>query len=480
VVGGFLAEFEISINTWAGRTTLILEDDVEVRNFQLDIDPHDKKLSLGAWNALIDELSSVSTSLPWGLSPGGAEGRTTVDALATVHPAIIENLISPFLRLLRLFVSQPPIRTIRKRAFRPLDFSRAADLRTLRSLSRRPLVLAKMRGLGLDAKNTDGGKSLLDQPENGSSLDHPVTRYFAFLLDKVGGRLQSTSEALRRPAGHGVSDPGAKTYAGQLADRVDKAWDEIRNIRSAAIFCDIQPEAFNETALQALPDHPLYLAIHRIGRQLAAPGLAYAPGQEILSALKHSYDLFELAVLYRLVAALKDILGPKWSVVATAPITRLPHEDRPSDRSSWCWTNGSNDSVELVYQALFKAASSSESSDGYESISGQYVPDFALIFRRAGKPASWLILDAKYRSGRKSIHEGLGDVHRYRDALRVSGLPAYAAYIVVPALQQDVALYGTQDYRAHHKFGAISLYAADWVLPIRDWLTKSARPPEQR
>jgi hypothetical protein len=219
-----------------------------------------------------------------------------------------------------------------------------------------------------------------------------------------------------------------------------------------------------------LPDHPLYLAIHRVGRRLAEPGLAYALGQSVVSALKHSYDLFELAVLYRLVAALGDALGPGWRPVSNSALRRHPHEDRPSDGSNWSRTGPRDESVELVYQALFNAAASSTSPDGFASISGQYVPDFVIIYRRKESPVSWIILDAKYRSSRKSIHDGLGDIHRYRDALRLSQHPAGAAYIIVPALEKEAALYGTQSYRQAYGFGAISIYEKDWVSPIRDWL----------
>jgi hypothetical protein len=57
-----------------------------------------------------------------------------------------------------------------------------------------------------------------------------------------------------------------------------------------------------------------------------------------------------------------------------------------------------------------------------------------------------------------------------RDALRLSQRPASAAYIIVPALQEQAALYGTQDYRQTYGFGAISICEHDWVSPIRDWL----------
>jgi hypothetical protein len=52
----------------------------------------------------------------------------------------------------------------------------------------------------------------------------------------------------------------------------------------------------------------------------------------------------------------------------------------------------------------------------------------------------------------------------------LSQRPASAAYIIVPALQEQAALYGTRRYRQAYGFGAISICEEDWVSPIRDWL----------
>jgi hypothetical protein len=123
-----------------------------------------------------------------------------------------------------------------------------------------------------------------------------------------------------------VPDEAARTYARQLADSAERALRKIQDMQKARVFRGIQPEALSDTTLQVLPDHPLYLAIHRVGRRIAEPGLAYAPGQNVVSALKHSFDLFELAVLYRLVAALADALGPSWRPFSSSLVRRHPHE----------------------------------------------------------------------------------------------------------------------------------------------------------
>jgi hypothetical protein len=465
----FIAEFERLIDVWAGRTEFLLQDGSTRHSLTLDIGP--KKLGLGpsAWDDLIEELSSISTSLPWGMSPGQAAGRMTQDALAAVHPAIIEQQLPVFLQLLRQILSDPPSLMLRVRTVRPLSMSRGADRQTIRWLSRHPLELAGLRGAA-PADWPPNPRALADQPKLIRSFDHPMTRYIAFLLKRVHARLDATATSLRSAPQHGVPDPSVSMYAQQLALNVDRGKMAIDAVLKSNLFRTVKSEPATDTVLQSLPDNPLYSAIHRVGRRLANPGLAYAPGQDIYSALKNSYDLFEIMVLYRLVTLLGFALPPQWHATSEAHIRRLPLEDRPPDGAIWAWEGPDDHLLELVYQPRFPPARPPPDKRLYSSLTAQGVPDYVLALWKGNEIISWVILDAKYRSGRRSVHEGLSDIHRYRDSLRICSAQAAAAYIVVPHLQSDAALYGDPDYVDAHHFGAMVIYETGWANPILSWL----------
>jgi hypothetical protein len=469
----FIGIYERLIDTWAGRTVFVLRGGLTPQQIHLDIGPHEKKLGVGAWEELIQELSQISNTLPWGMSPGAAAGRITPDALASVHPAIIEQQLPIFCRLLRRLLADPPIQTFRIRTVRPLDVSRRADLRTVRWLSNHPLELAGIRGLATEDQRPNP-RALVDQPEIQESRDHPVTRYVAYLLERVRRRLVTTVASLRQPAGHGVPDPSATIYARQLAENVELAVREIERVQRAPLFHAVRPEPLTDSVIQSLPDHPLYSAIHRVGCQLISPGLAFAPEQDIYSALKHSYDLFELAVLYRLVAGVSAGLPPDWHLTDQGSVKRLPREDRPPDGSIWIWTGPDEQELEMYYQARFASAVGPPDIRPFSSLSVGRVPDYVLVYRRSNVIVRWIILDAKYRSSRHSIHEALGDIHRYRDSLRMSGRAADAAYIIVPCLQDDAELYGRSDYLKAHQLGAISTSDDSWIDPIWNRLQLSS------
>ncbi|WP_322186847.1 nuclease domain-containing protein [Fulvimarina sp. 2208YS6-2-32] len=473
----FVAVYEQLIDVWAGRTSFMLKDGDAEQWLTLDIGPNERKVGLSAWEDLLEELSTVSANLPWGMSPGQASGRLEPDALSAVHPAIIENQLPTFLNLLRRIVADPPSASVRVRTVSRLSLSRAVDRKTVLWLSRRPLELVGVMGKA-PAGYSPNSQSLVDQPSVLRSLDHPVTRYIIFLTLKVRKRLVFTRDKLRSTSGHGVPDPSVIAYARLLSKKVDTALTALDGIVNSNLFRVVPPSPPTDSVLQSLPDHPLYSAIHRVGRHIAEPGLAYAPGQDIYSALKHSYDLFELLVLYRLVAAIEAALASTWKATKEAPIEQFPFEDRPADRSLWSWTGPCGERLELIYQARFQPARKPPDQRRYASLSSQAVPDYILAFWKDGELVSWLILDAKYRSGRQPIQEGLGELHRYRDALRLSSHPASGAYIIVPNLQEGATLYGEQEYQSSHNFGAINVYNKSWFQQILAWYQSSIDPSQ--
>jgi hypothetical protein len=473
--GGYSTRFDLPVDTWAGRTNLLVSDNVERRAVVLEIGPHEKKLDQNAFDAMLAELANRSQALPWGLAPGAAAGRLATNGPAAVHPAVIESQLPIFERLLTHLVADPPTVTIRLRECRPLDVSRRVDLQTLRWLSRRPQVVASISGDRENARAADP-QTPIDQPTPSVSFDHPVTRYIAFLLRRVLARLQDTACTLRNVHS---THPDIDAHARDLAEQTDTAAARVEIILRAPLFRQVRPEPITDTALQSLPDHPLYSALHRVAGRLLSPGLAYGPNERLYTSLKHTYDLFELLVLYRLVDALPRLLGPHWKLKRAAGLNRSRVVERPQDRAAWLIEGPNEFSIELRYQQWFGRARSPPDARLFSSLSGLNIPDFILLLRQQAQPISWLILDAKYRSGRQAVDQGLGDVHRYRDALRVAGLPAAGAYVVVPRLQEVMAPYSRSEYHVAHNFGVLQVYSdVSWLQPVEQWIESALRSAE--
>lgn len=466
----FVAQYEVFIDTWAGTTTLAAQNGPERQTITLEVRPHEFKLGADAFEAMLAELSEHSAGLIWGLSPGASRGVVSSGALAVVHPAVLDSQLPVFERLLARFIAEPPTVTVRTRGARALDLTRRVDLATLRRLGRQPAVLRALRGDGIAGGLTDP-RTPIDQPLSLSSYDHPVTRYVAHLLRRLAARFLGSAHALRTATGRPFPDPAVEAHAAFLAGTMDRAVVRIETASARPLFRHVRPEPIGESALQALADQPLFGALHRVGQRMLDPGLAHGPGGDLRSSLKPTYELFELFVLFRLIGALSETLGSGWSLRRGRPLRYAGREERPPDRAAWWYDGPDGLTLELRYQQWFSRGKSAPDGRLFASLSGVGIPDYILVLRRAGKPLRWLILDAKYRSGQQAVERGLADVHRYRDALRVRGLKAVGAFIVVPRLRDENAPYAAIDYHEHHSFGVLQLFAANWLRPVQRALT---------
>ena len=295
---GYQARFEVPIDTWAGFTRLEAVDGAEQLTLMLEVRPHEHKLGKSAFDEMLTELSERSAGLIWGLSPGSATGAQATGALSVVHPAVLVSQLPRFVRLVGAYLADPPVSTIRVTRPRALDLARRTDVATLRRLGRWPVLLRALQGDGSEGRFADP-RQPIEQSEIITSTDHPMTRYLAHLLRQLVRRFRAGEASLRTARGRPFPDATIEAHAANLADVMAAAALQMEALLGRPLMRSARPEALDGSALQSLADQPVFGALHRIGRRLLHPGLAYGPDASIKSALKHTYDLFEIFVLFR-------------------------------------------------------------------------------------------------------------------------------------------------------------------------------------
>jgi hypothetical protein len=467
--GGYQARFEVIIDTWAGLTRLEAADGIDHLTLMLDVRPHAHKLGGSAFDDMLAELSERSAGLIWGLSPGAATGTQVKGALSVVHPAVVASQLPRFVRLVGNYLAEPPLTTLRVARPRALDLARRTDMATLRRLGRRPELLRVLQGDSHGGQFVDPRQSI-EQSEVIASTDHPMTRYLAHLLHQLVRRFRSGETLLRTAAGRPFRDPVIEAHAAHLAEVLAAAAHQMQGLARHPLMRSVRPEPLDGSALQSLADHPVFGALHRVGRWLLHPGLAYGPDASIESALKHTYDLFEILVLFRLVDGLPDALGPGWTMRPPRAWRLARREERPMDRAAWWFDGPGTLTIELRYQQWFSRARPVPDGRLFSSLSGVAIPDYILILRKDQKPIRWVILDAKYRSGQQAVDAGLADVHRYRDALKIRGIRANGAFVIVPQLRVKDAPYASLNFLRQHAFGVLKLFEHNWLYAVTDTL----------
>ena len=462
---GYRARFEILVDTWAGFTRLEAGDGIDTRSLALEVRPHRYKLGASAFDDMLAELSERSAGLIWGLSPGLASGAQASGALAVVHPAVLQSQLPRFLRLVGAYLANPPTVTVRVTRPRALDLARRPDVATLQRLGRRPALLKALQGEAGAGRFADP-RQPIDQLEVTASTDHPMTRYLAYLLHQLVRRFRTSEKALRTAKARPFPDPAVEAHAARLADNMADGARQLEALTRVPLLRSVRPEPLDGSALQSLADQPTFGAIHRFGRRLLDPGLAYGPDGDVKAALKHTYDLFEIFVLFRLVEGLPRAMGPDWRMRPPKPWRSERREERPVNHAAWWFDGPGGLAVELRYQQWFPRVRCFPDGRMFASLSGVGIPDYVLVVRRGLNPIGWVILDAKYRSSRRAVDDGLADVHRYRDALRMRGKQASGAFVVVPQLRDDDAPYASSDFLRHHAFGVLRTSDHGWLNPV--------------
>lgn len=459
VDGRVEAAYEFVIDSWAGRTSLHVAVGERRRRLILDVQPHPGKLGIDAFAAMLVELSERSAALPWGMSPGRQGGRTAGPTAAAIVPAVLDALMPELLRHVGRFLHDPPIAVRRRRDLAPMSMARRPDTQTVRWLANHPRTLLALRpgdrGTGERLAVLPG----VDQPVAVTNHDHPVTRHLHFQLLRVRRMVDATARRFGTLAGsgHWRLDPFVRGYAARVVEHCRLHHAALTDALSAPAFRQSPPDPAREGALQALADLPAAAAVQRLAHRLLGAGLQLDAESALEAAVKRTYDLYEAVVFYRLADALQAVLGPGWTARWSEP-KGDGHEEKPHAAVVWQRDDGPSAVVRLLYQQTFRAHSGTPHV--WRSLSGELRPDYVVMFEKDGDCQGWVILDAKYRASRTAVHDALRDLHVYRDALRHRDRKAEAAFIIVPALDQDAAAYASADYVAEHAFGAV-LSAAD-------------------
>lgn len=446
--------FRLNIETWAGRARLQVRSGPSEQTEALDVSPHPGKLGVDAYREMLAELAAISKDLPWGMGPGSHAAARAEESPMVVHASVIDEELPELLLALRRLAFDPLICTTRERVLERLPANRRVDPASFRWLVAHPRALGAVRPSS-PTPSADSGV-FIEQRRIQSTLDHPATRYLRYLLERLLRTLRRSAKIFHQISGR---EPRAVEYARVLDAAIEKMEAALERVP----FEGVSPEPPGPGSLQAVIDHPGYARVQRLAQRLLDPGMQLDEQGAFTSSLGYSYELFELLALYRLAAGLSRDLGGRWTCTST-PTRGSGLLERPPHGCVWRATSVNGLVLELHYQRTFTAWS--EQALHFQSLSGERRPDYVLLILREDKPLGWIVLDAKYRSSRDAIHQGLADLHVYRDCLRWHGQPARAGFILVPHTKEGARVYAAADYHRVHRFGALILQEPEWWIPI--------------
>ena len=114
--------------------------------------------------------------------------------------------------------------------------------------------------------------------------------------------------------------------------------------------------------------------------------------------------------------------------------------------------------LEVLFQATFPSEQPRGGRPAW-SLSRERRHDIAIVLA-SGADQRFLVLDAKYRSGREYVLEAMASAHLYHDALRIGQTPPELCLLLLPAPAAVQSLEQAAFWNAH-RVGTLSGFSVD-------------------
>jgi hypothetical protein len=447
-------------NFFAGRVTAIVVEPSGRENlFALDVSPTPKKLGLEQFQDMLDDIRAFDATLLLGASSAsmgfGREGQSG-GFESLVQLARLRQHGPGFLAAVRA-ISRLPQRFLRP-ASQALPLARIRRLHP--SALRDHHLAALASGYAAESDALESLQLLSQTPL--LTVDTPANRTLMALLRRFRAavsRLKQKTEALAL----GGSPDEQTLRQARRAEVLNQLEDEANALLDAYPFNEVSKVETTAAGLTQIAAHPVYSRAYRQGTQALRLAVEGSVLEDMLQ-VSPSWGIYETWCFVRLLSALELITGQRFQTrqptVATADLTvgmQLP--------------DGSQ--LDILFQATFPAEAPNTGRSAW-SLSRERRPDIVLLMQR-GSEHRFLVLDAKYRSGRDNVLDAMASAHIYHDALRVGDKTADLCLLllpgqaVVPSLE-DSAFWNKQ------RVGALSGFATGGqgedrcAQVLREWI----------
>ncbi len=418
--------------------------------FRLDVSPDPRKAGREVFAQLLDELWSADPSLVLGDEPATTRvGRLDPAQNPWLEFERIRRYGPVFVTALSDVVRRPRARLVAEREDRPAHRVRRVDRTTARSALRNPATLALMRPDLLDDR---GGEPRFDVPRVTESLDSAANRALAALIDACLSRVRALLTALEEQSLRDEGEPGARTrtpLAARWPERrrlLEAIAHDLRCMRQRSPFSMVSRPEVTAAGLVAVDADPAYARSWGSGWRALRRGAGGERNAE-RQWLGPTWQLYERWCFVRLERELRD-QNPDldWRAVTPKSLGLLADAARVGE--------GGGRRMTLLLQPAFHSHPAGRDAGPY-SISLRRFPDLVLLEHRSDRLVRFDVLDAKYRTARSSLMEGMSSAHIYRDSLRFDGRRPDLALLLAPDVSTAEVL-ASPEYQAANGCGAQS------------------------
>jgi len=345
---------------------------------------------------------------------------------------------------------------------------------------RQPLPLVQIRRLPPDSLRNQrfishfkGHRSALDTDplihsiSSRPTCDTPANRTLRALLKRFSATCTNLATKVRKHLLTG-SKEDQRLRSERRLELLADFFSHSQRLLKGPTLSQVSDSGASASGLTQIAAHPRYQKAYRLGCAALTTGMAGDTQMDRLHS-QPTWGIFEtwcyIEVL-AIIARLKDATPVLLEKSMTG--AQLAHQFSMPDSSI----------LQVLFQAHFPSIARANKPFA-RSLSRERFPDILLIHKQADKTRS-MILDAKWRSGRRNVLEAMESAHIYHDSLRVDGNIPAPCLLLLPGKPCIRAL-ESDEYIEENGVGAISEFSKGspgidrLQIQIQQWL-ESATP----
>ena len=444
---------------FAGQVSAVfVEQNGRERTVWLDVSPVPEKLGRELFAEMVERIRSFDSRLLLGTSAATSIfGRNGLDGCLEMYVRLSRLLQygQRFLDAIRKVTANPHEALALKHKELPLSRVRRLSASAFRD--RRLVTLA----MGRPLQDADANTLRIQAYAPVVSADTPANRVLLALLK----RFETTVRQM-------VVSVETMKVGGELAD------DELRQARRLEVLRRLQNGAHellqrepfprvtraetSSAGLTQVSALPAYAYAYRWGMASMTTEIGNKAGIDALH-ISPSWEIYETWCYVKVVELVERFVPSLRSTSSAVASVKLALTGTTDDGTL----------VEVLLQPTFPALDTGNSRFA-SSLSRERRPDIAIAFCRAG---TWryVLLDAKYRSGRSNVLDAMASAHIYHDALRVKGAKCEMALLLFPG-SATVGHLEERDFWQEHHVGAVSGFGVEGDGPkkvselVKEWL----------
>ncbi|MEM4987231.1 DUF2357 domain-containing protein [Collimonas sp. H4R21] len=427
--GFFAGQVEISAIDSVGRTY----------RFVAEIVPKPAKVGTHTYAAMFDEIRNFDAHLLLGSTAATSEfgvELTSANVNSLVAYARMKQHGELFLQSVAK-ISKAPHKTIRP-IYQEVSLSAIRKLHSTALMDRRLLAIVG----GVDGAAEAIESIQLLTPVAIPSFDTAANRTMKALLQRFQANVRMLMER--------VDSYGFIQDKDEQASRKSRRLELLRKLAVRADgllrdtpFSGVLRAETSSAGLTHIAANPMYSRAYRQGTSALRSGVNGDVAEDQLN-VSPTWGIYETWCFVHLLSALQSAFnceGWKIQKSATASAELAFAISLPSG---------------IRLEALFQAKFNSENPDSGKlawSLSKDRFPDIVFVVW-VGNACQFLVLDAKYRSGRSNVLDAMDSAHIYHDSLRLGDRRPDLCLLLLPGVA-DVSTLDSNEFWNTHRVGAL-------------------------